>query len=262
MSFRLSVCAEMVYGELPLLDRVRRIHEQGLEVELWDTRGRDIPALAATGARFSSMTGYFGGSVIDPANADEVLASAEKLILTALELGVERMVVHPAELGEGGVAVRPAQRATGEMWLTGLRTLERLGALGAKHGITFALENLNTVLDHPGIPLARAKDTLALVQAVNHPNVKMMLDLYHAQIGEGNLIELVRAAQPWTGEIQVADVPGRCEPGTGEINYPAIAKALNEAGYSGVIGLEASAVGGQGIEAGDAALAAFRAAFS
>jgi hydroxypyruvate isomerase len=50
-----------------------------------------------------------------------------------------------------------------------------------------------------------------------------MLDLCHAQIGEGNLIELVRRAGSLIGEIQVADVPGRCEPGTGEINYPAIA---------------------------------------
>ncbi|MFE4196936.1 TIM barrel protein [Paenarthrobacter sp. NPDC056912] len=262
MSFRLAVCAEMVYGELPLIDRVRRIHDHGFEVELWDTRGRNIPALAATGARFSSMSGYFGGSLTDSANAHEVIASAEKLIPTALELGVERMVVHPAELGEGGHAVRPVQRSSGDMWLTGLRTLEGLAKLGEKHGITFALENLNTILDHPGIPLARAKDTLALVQAVNHPNVKMMLDLYHAQIGEGNLIELVRTAQPFIGEIQVADVPGRFEPGTGEINYPGIAKALRDAGYTGVIGLEAGAIGGQGVEAGDTALAAFRAAFS
>lgn len=262
MSFRLAVCAEMVYGDLPLIERVRRIHGQGFEVEVWDTRGLDIPALAATGARFSSMSGYFGGSLIDPANADEVVASAEKLIPTALELGVERMVVHPAELGEGGRAVRPVQRASGEMWLTGLRTLERLAVLGEKHGLTFALENLNTIVDHPGIPLARAKDTMALVSAVDHPNVKMMLDLYHAQIGEGNLTELVRAALPWTGEIQVADVPGRFEPGTGEINYRAVATALKDAGYSGVIGLEAAASGGQGRPAGDAALAAFRAAFA
>ncbi|MFW0775444.1 TIM barrel protein [Paenarthrobacter nitroguajacolicus] len=262
MSFRLAVCAEMVYGELPLLDRVRRIKDQGFEVELWDTRGRDIDGLAATGATFSSMSGYFGGSVIDPDSAHEVLASAEKLIPTALQLGVERMVVHPAELGEGGRAVRPTQRPTGQMWLTGLRTLEKLGELGEKHGITFALENLNTVLDHPGIPLARAKDTLALVQAANHPKVKMMLDLYHAQIGEGNLIELVRAARPFIGEIQVADVPGRFEPGTGEINYPAIAKALRDTGFTGVVGMEAGAVGGPGIQAGDAALAAFRTAFS
>jgi hydroxypyruvate isomerase len=261
MSVRLAVCAEMVYGDLPLVDRVRRIHDQGFEVELWDTRGRDIAALAATGARFSSMSGYFGGSLIDPDSADEVLASAERLIPTALELGVERMVVHPAELGEGGLAVHPLYRSTGRMWLTGLRTLERLAGLGEKHGLTFALENLNTVLDHPGIPMARAKDTLALVSAVDRPNVRMMLDLYHAQIGEGNLIELVRAALPWIGEIQVADVPGRFEPGTGEINYRAVARALKDAGYSGVIGLEASASGGAGLEAGDTALAAFRAAF-
>lgn len=261
MSFRLAVCAEMVYGDLPLIERVDRIHGQGFEIELWDTRGRDIASLAATGARFSSMTGYFGGSLIDPDSADDVVASAKKLIPVALELGVERMVVHPAELGEGGLAVRPIHRSTGQMWLTGLRTLERLAILGEEHGVTFALENLNTVLDHPGIPLARAKDTLALVSAVDHPNVKMMLDLYHAQIGEGNLIELVRDALPSVGEIQVADVPGRFEPGTGEINYRAVATALQEAGYTGVVGLEAGASGGPSLDSGDAALAAFRVAF-
>ena len=85
----------------------------------------------------------------------------------------------------------------------------------------------------------------------------MMLDLYHAQIGEGNLVELVRRCGPAIGEIQVADVPGRCEPGTGEIHYPAIAKALREMGYTGPIGLEASASGDS-----EAALEAFRAAFS
>jgi hypothetical protein len=66
-----------------------------------------------------------------------------------------------------------------------------------------------------------------------------MLDLYHAQIGEGNLIALCRKALPFIGEIQVADVPGRCEPFTGEINYPAVAKALHEMGYAGTVGLEA-----------------------
>jgi hydroxypyruvate isomerase len=262
MSFRLAACAEMIYGELPLVERVRRIHEQGFEVELWDTRNRDIPALAATGARFSSMSGYFGGSLIDPDSSNRVIESAESLIPTALELGVERMVVHPAELDAGGVAARPVHRASGEMWLTGLRTLERLGTLGERHGVVFALENLNTVLDHPGIPLARAKDTQTLVSAAGHPNVRMMLDLYHAQIGEGNLIELVRGALPWIGEVQVADVPGRHEPGTGEINYGAVARALAEAGYSGVIGLEAAASGGAGLEAGDKSLAAFQRAFA
>lgn len=85
----------------------------------------------------------------------------------------------------------------------------------------------------------------------------MMLDLYHAQIGEGNLVELVRRAGSAIGEIQVADVPGRCEPGTGEIHYPAVAKALRDSGYTGPVGMEAYASG-----ASVAALEAFRAAFS
>jgi hydroxypyruvate isomerase len=86
----------------------------------------------------------------------------------------------------------------------------------------------------------------------------MMLDLYHAQIGEGNLIELLRRARPRIGEIQVADVPGRCEPGTGEIGYPAIARVLEEElDYRGTVGLEAWASGDS-----EQALARFRAAFT
>jgi len=177
-------------------------------------------------------------------------------IKAAETLGVPRLNLHTAELVDGKAA-RPRYRATGEMWATAMRTLERIGELGAAAGVTFCVENLNTIVDHPGIPLARAKDTLALVEAVGHPNVKMMLDVYHAQIGEGNLIELVRRCGDAIGEIQVADVPGRCEPGTGEINYPAIAKALHEIGFAGTVGMEAWALGDSA-----AALAAFRAAFA
>ena len=252
---RLAVCAEMVFTGLPFVDRVRRIHEAGFDVEIWDSRNKDLAGLAATGARFSSMTGYVTGSLVEPETADHVVDTAESLIPTALELGVERLVVHPAELVDGHAA-RPHWRSDGTMWLTAATALGRLGELGVRHGLTFCLENLNTLRDHPGVPLARAKDTLALVRAVDHPNVRLMLDLYHAQIGEGNLIELVREAMPWIGEVQVADVPGRCEPGTGEINYAAVHRALAEAGYSGTVGMEAYPSGDS-----EAALSAFGAAF-
>lgn len=252
---RLAASAEMLFTDLPFTERVRRIHDAGFDVEIWDSRTKDIAALKATGARFSSMTGYTAGSVVEAGTADKVVSTAETLIPTALELGVERLVVHTAELIDGQAA-RPHWRAEGGMWLTGARTLERLGRLGERYGVTFCLENLNTALDHPGIPLGRAKDTLALVAAVDHPHVRLMLDLYHAQIGEGNLIELLRAALPHIGEVQVADVPGRCEPGTGEINYSAVARALVGMGYQGTVGLEAYASG----DSADA-LEAFRSAF-
>jgi hydroxypyruvate isomerase len=253
---RLAVCSEMVFTDLPLLDRVQRIHELGFDVEIWSWHDKDLDALAATGAQFSSMTGYLHGDLIDPEYADEVVRTAELSIKAAETLGVPRLNLHTAELVDGQAA-RPRHRATGTMWATALRTLERIGDLGAAAGVTFCVENLNTIVDHPGVPLARAKDTLALVEGVDHPNVKMMLDLYHAQIGEGNLVELVRRCGPSIGEIQVADVPGRCEPGTGEIHYPAVARALRDTGYDGTVGLEAYARGDS-----TAALQAFRAAFS
>ena len=108
---RLAVCAEMVFTDLPFTERVRRIHEAGFDVELWDSRTKDIGALKATGAVFSSMTGYTAGSLVDPDTADEVVRTAESLIPTALELGVSRMVVHPAELIDGQAA-RPVYRAS------------------------------------------------------------------------------------------------------------------------------------------------------
>jgi hydroxypyruvate isomerase len=256
----LAVCSEMVFTDLPLIDRVRRIDDLGFAVEIWSWHDKDLDALAATGARFSSMTGYLHGDLVDRASADEVVRTAELSIKAAQTLGVPRLNLHTAELVDGKAA-RPRNRATGEMWLTAQRTLARLGELGEAADVTFCVENLNTIVDHPGVPLARAKDTLALVEGVGHSNVRMMLDLYHAQIGEGNLIELIRRCGDAIGEIQVADVPGRCEPGTGEINYPAIARALRDIGFTGTIGMEAWAAS-DGEVGSEAALDAFRRAFS
>lgn len=143
------------------------------------------------------------------------------------------------------------------MWLKASDTLARIADMAVEEDVVFTLENLNLSVDHPGTPFGRAADTLALVSATNNPRLKLNLDLYHLQIGEGNLIETCRACLPWIGEVQVADVPGRCEPGTGEINYAAIARALFEMGYRGPVGMEAYAKGDT-----DSALQAFRAAFT
>jgi hydroxypyruvate isomerase len=254
--YRLAVCAEMVYLDLPFPERVRRIAGLGFEVEIWNWAGKDIDALARTGATFSSMTGYLGGTLADPAGADELLRTARLSLEVAQRLGCPRLNVHGTGLDDRGLPVVPATAVTPAMWLTAARTLTRLAELGERAGRTFTLENLNTAVDHPGTPFARAGDTLALVEAVDHPNLRMNLDLYHAQIGEGNLVQLVERALPVVGEIQVADVPGRREPGTGEIHYPAVAAALGRLGYRGVVALEGWASGPP-----DLALDRFRKAF-
>ncbi|GAA1929200.1 TIM barrel protein [Nocardioides marmoribigeumensis] len=257
MAFTLAVCAEMVHTDLPFLERVERIHDRGFAVELWDWTTKDLPALARTGARFTSMTGYVEGELVDPGGAEALLRTAEDSIVASRELGTPNLNLHGTGLDGRGLPVRPVHVVTGDMWLAAVRTLTRVAELGERHDVVFCLENLNLPVDHPGTPFALAADTHALVAAVDSPHLRMNLDLYHAQIGEGNLIERVRASAPYLGEVQVADVPGRREPGTGEIRWAAVAQALHDTGYRGVVGLEAWASGDS-----DLALERFRDAFS
>ncbi|MFC5950050.1 TIM barrel protein [Pseudonocardia lutea] len=256
-TYRLAVSAEMVFLDLPIEERVRRIADLGYEVEIWDWTRKDVAALAATGATFSSMTGYVTGTLADADGAEELLRTAEQSLTVAEQLDCLRLNLHGTGLDDRGLPVVAAPVVTPQMWLTAARTLTRLAGLGERAGRVFTLENLNTAVDHPGVPFATAADTIALVEAVDSPHLRLNLDLYHAQIGEGNLVALVERALPLVGEIQVADVPGRCEPGTGEIHYPAVAAALDRLGYPGVVGLEGWASGDP-----DRALDRFRDAFT
>ncbi len=256
-TYTLAASAEMLYLDLPFLDRVHRIAERGLQVEIWDWSTKDIDALAAVGAEFSSMTGYLEGNLTEPDGIEALLTTAQQSLDVAKRLDCPRLNLHGTGLDNRGLPVRSVETVTPAMWLTAADTLRKVAELGEQAGRVFTLENLNLAVDHPGTPFATAADTLALVQAVDSPHLRMNLDLYHAQIGEGNLIELVRKALPDIGEIQVADVPGRCEPGTGEIHYPAVAAALRDIGYTGVVGLEGWAENDP-----DDALDAFEAAFA
>ncbi|MEP6856640.1 MAG: TIM barrel protein, partial [Pedococcus sp.] len=189
--FTLAVCAEMVFTDLPMEERIRRIDALGFEVEIWDWTAKDVDALVDTGATFSSMTGYVTGDLVDPAGADELLRTAALSVPVAARLGVPRLNLHGTGLDGAGLPVVPLPDPTGAQWVAAARTLERVAALGEREGVVFCLENLNTAVDHPGTPFARAADTRALVAAVDSPHLRMNLDLYHAQIGEGNLVELV-----------------------------------------------------------------------
>ena len=254
--FTLAACAEMLWPDKPIDWRLKRLTEMGFQAGIWNWTNHDLTALEKSGAIFSSMTGYIHGRLSDDEGAKELLATARQSIDVGKRLNVARLNLHGTGLGDHGLPVTPCEVVTGAMWLKARDTLERIADLAEQHGVTFMIENLNLPVDHPGVPFARIEDTLALVSSVNRPGLRLNLDLYHVQIGEGNLIEWCRKCQSWIGEIQVADVPGRMEPGTGEINYDGVARALRAMGYAGPVCLEAFASG----EA-EAALEAFRRAF-
>jgi len=257
MTYRLAASAEMLFLDLPFEERVSTIHQLGYEVEIWNWANKNLESLAATGATIGSMTGYLEGDLLEDDGIARLLETAAESIQASRIIDCPRLNLHGTGLDANGQAIRKRLVVTGAEWLKARDTLARIAELGEKHGKIFMLENLNLAVDHPGTPFARAEDTIALVESVGSPALRLNLDLYHAQIGEGNLVELVRRAYPLIGEIQVADVPGRCEPGTGEINYARVAAELKTLGYTGVVGLE-------GWAAGDSreALAGFSAAFA
>ena len=256
MPFQLAACAEMLWLDKPIEWRCARLAEMGFHVGLWNWTAHDVAKLERSGATFSIMNGFLRGRLADDVGADELLKSARETIAVAKRLNVARLCLTGTSLG-GPPWQTPVAVLTGAMWLKARDTLHRITDLADEADVTFALENLNTEVDHPGVPFSRVEDTLALVSSLNHPRLRLNLDLYHVQIGAGNLIETARRCLPWIGEIQVADVPGRMEPGTGEIRYPGVATALAAMGYAGPITLEAYAS-----TTPEAALAAFRTAFT
>src|SRR4029077_17233792 len=103
---------------------------------------------------------------------------------------------------------------------------------------TVVLEPLNVLVDHAGYYLVTTAEGLEIVDEVASPNVKLLFDIYHQQISEGNVIRNLTENLAKIGHVHAADNPGRHEPGTGELNYAVIFRALDAAGYDGHVGLE------------------------
>ena len=253
--FSLSACAEMLWRDKPIDWRVSRLKEMGFGVGLWKWPDHDLAKLEKTGATFTIMNGYLQGRLADDEGADLLLKTARETAKVGKRLGVARLNLHGTGLGDGGIPIVQTDVTNGAMWLKAKDTLNRICDMAEEEEVTYTLENLN-LLDHPGCPFGSTANVLALVSSVNRPQLRINLDLYHTQIGEGDLVRWCRKCLPWIGEVQVADNPGRCEPGTGEINFRGVAEALKDMGYRGPVAMEAFA-------AGDAekALEEFRAAF-
>lgn len=108
----------------------------------------------------------------------------------------------------------------------------------AKTKPTLVLEPLNVLVDHAGYFVVRSDHRAEIVRAVGSPQVRMLFDMYHRQISEGNLIHNLRKHWDSIGYFQVGDVPGRKEPGTGEGNWRNVFKAIYDKGCTGILGME------------------------
>jgi hydroxypyruvate isomerase len=144
------------------------------------------------------------------------------------------MTVVPGNLDEG-----PRGRlAEGYQTANVIELLRRCAEIFEPHGMVMVLEPLNWFANHGGVFLQGSPQAYALCKAVDSPSCKILFDIYHQQITEGNLIVNIDQCWDEIGYFQSGDNPGRKEPGTGEINYLNVFKHIHSKGFDGIVGME------------------------
>ncbi len=171
----------------------------------------------------------------DPQNHSRFVEAVKQAIANALAIGSKRV------LALSGAALDGVSK---EQQLDALAKAGQLVApLLADANLVLVWETLNVLVDHPGYFLVYSADGADLVRRTDRPNVKFLFDIYHQQISEGNLIANIRKYHQEIGHFHFADNPGRHEPGTGEINYRNVFKAIYETGYRDIVSCEFGKVG-------------------
>ena len=194
---------------------------------------RRLTANRLTQVLFNLPVGDFAkgerGFATDPARVDEFKRGVASAVSIARELDCTRVNCLV------GIAIPGLDPVTARATLVeNVRYAAR--ELGAA-GVTLLVEPLNRI-ETPGFVIGTTAEGLALIAEAGGPNFKLQYDIYHAQRVEGNIIATIRAHAAQFGHVQLADSPGRNEPGTGELAYERILPALDAAGYDGWVGLE------------------------
>ena len=239
----LRFCANLsfLFQDLPFYERIDAAAANGFRgVEYMSPYDYDVAEIerrlragALTQVLFNLPVGDFAkgerGYASDPTRVDEFRAGVASAVEIARRLECKRVNCLV------GIAIPGLDPAVARATLVGnLRFAARaLDALGA----TLVVEPLNRI-ETPGFLIGTTAEALALIAEVGAPNFKLQYDVYHAQRAEGNLIATIRAHAAQIGHVQLADSPGRNEPGTGELAYERILPVFDEAGYDGWIGLE------------------------
>ena len=216
-------------------DRIRAAAAHGIDaVEIWGWRDKDIDAIRAaldeTGVTLLSLIVDPQLQLTDPSTHEEYLAGVRDSLEVALALGAPNLVVVAGQEVTG--VPRPDQHAAV------VSVLARAAAIVERSGVTLLLEPLNSRVDHVGTSLWSTREGLDIVREVGSPHLRLLLDAYHALVMDEDLAAVIGDDIELVGHVQVADAPGRHEPGTGTIDWEAQFRALRGLGYTGRWGME------------------------
>lgn len=243
MSFDVGVTLPAVY-DCSTREGIKRAAQAGADaVEFYDWTDADladvrktaadngvaISGTVATGVG-SNVGNPDSGAISDPEEYEQGVDDIERSIEATAELGGDTLIVTV------GPRIDTLSEATQQNAI--VRVLRSVAPTAGANDVTIVPEPLNTRVNHSGYFLRTADRGFSIVEAVDSPNVKLLFDIYHQQVTEGNIIQTLGDHIDSVGHIHIADVPGRHEPGTGELDYHNILSAIDEMGYEGVVACE------------------------
>ena len=233
---RFAVNIEMWFARLPFLRRIEAAAALGFPaVEFWPLEGKDIDAVADKTAELKIEVAQFTAwgfrpGLNNPRNHPKFVKAIETSCKAAKKLRCKLMTVVGGDDQPG-----MSQEKMHENIIAGLKLA---APIAEKHGVVMILEPMNIRVDHKGHCLYGSPPAIRICEEVASPSVKINWDLYHMQITEGDLCGRLRDGWKQVGYLQLADHPGRNEPGTGEVHYNRVLKAAHDLGYRGFVGLE------------------------
>lgn len=237
-----SICLEMVYEDEPFPDRIDRVTQLGFDtVEFWTWDDKNLTEIEARLEEHDLSLVSMGANreLNRPENLDRAMTNPEKhdKIIDDIEAAIEvadrfdcpNLIAHVGPTLDG-----PRNKERQHV----VECLRRVASAAESAGVTLLLEPLNRVVDHPGYFLEESSTAYEILRDVDSTALGVLFDIYHQQISEGNIISNIRSNVEVIEYFHVADVPGRYEPGTGELNYENILSTIETSGYHGPVGFE------------------------
>ena len=246
-----GVCIETFFIHLPYEQRIREVAKLGIKnYEFWFhdksfdginlknedkdfDRIRDLNTelgLTCTDFIFNHPDGGIVASLIVKEDQKILINGLKKVVQLARKINCKAFIS-----GSGNVVQGITKTTAFKNMVSGLKLCAEICA---SEGITLLFEPFNTKVDHPDYFLDDPQLCIDVIKEVNHPNIKMLYDIYHMQIMAGNVIQFIRENIEFIGHFHIAGVPGRHEPMGTELNWPQIIKDIDNLGFLGGIGLE------------------------
>lgn len=230
---KISISVDAVFFGKDFVKSMNEISEAGVKAfEFWGWWDKDLEAIRNTQEQLNltpvaCCTHFI--SLVDAAKRGDYLQGLRESIKAAKQLGCKTLI---SQVGNDLGTSRYAQKQNL------IEGLTECAPLLEEEDMLLVIEPLNTLVDHPGYYLTSSEEAFEIIEAVNCPKVKVLFDIYHQQIMEGNLIQRITENIDKIGHFHAAGNPGRHELYYGEINYPEVFRAIDKTDYQGYVGFE------------------------